>query len=440
VRLNQGLKLQIFFDTKFYNSASLNFSIFAFKYESMSFNIGQIRADFPILKQQIYNHPLIYFDNAASTQKPRQVIDAIRHYYEHDNCNIHRGVHYLSVKATEAYEESRQLIREFINAKNTHEIIFTKGATESLNLVASSFGKRFIRPGDEVITSIMEHHSNFVPWQQMCVERGAVLRVLGINEQGELDLDELNGLLNEKTRLIALTHVSNVLGTINPVKEIIALAHRHDIPVLLDGAQGVSHLPVDVQDLNCDFYCFSGHKMYAPMGIGVMYGKEKYLEELPPYQLGGEMIKDVFLDRTTFNELPFKFEAGTPNVEGVMGLRAAVSYLQEIGMEEIASYEEQLLRYATEKLAAIGGIRFFGTSHTKASLISFLIGDIHPYDAGMIIDKLGIALRTGHHCAMPLMDYLKIPGTVRASFAFYNTREEIDQLVSAVYKTMDMLQ
>jgi cysteine desulfurase/selenocysteine lyase len=406
----------------------------------MNFNIDQIRADFPILKQQIYKRPLVYFDNAASTQKPQQVIDAITHYYEHDNCNIHRGVHYLSVKATEAYEETRKEIREFINAKSTHEIIFTKGATESLNLVASSFGKRYIHPGDEVITSVMEHHSNFVPWQQMCLERGATLRVLGINDHGELDLDELKRLLNKNTRLIALAHVSNVLGTINPVNEIIAMAHLHDIPVLLDGAQGVSHLPVDVQELDCDFYCFSGHKMYAPMGVGVLYGKEKYLEEMPPYQLGGEMIKDVYLDHTTFNELPFKFEAGTPNVEGVAGLRAAVSYLENLGMENIAAYEDRLLKYATEKLSAIKGLKFFGTSPHKASLISFLIGDIHPYDAGMIIDKMGIAVRTGHHCAMPLMDFLKIPGTVRASFAFYNTIEEIDQMVSAIYKAKEMLE
>ncbi|MCX6278464.1 MAG: aminotransferase class V-fold PLP-dependent enzyme, partial [Bacteroidetes bacterium] len=293
----------------------------------MPLNIEKIRSDFPILNRQIYNRPLVYFDNAASTQKPRQVIDAIRHYYEYDNCNIHRGVHYLSVKATEAYEETRREVKEFINAKHTHEIIFTKGSTESLNLIATTFGKRFIRTGDEIITSIMEHHSNFVPWQQMCLERGAILRVVGINEKGELDIDELKGMLNEKTRMIAITHVSNVLGTINPVKEIIAMAHEMDIPVLLDGAQGVSHLPVNVQDLDCDFYCFSGHKMYAPMGTGVLYGKEKYLLELPPYQMGGEMIKDVYLDRTTFNDLPFKFEAGTPNVEGVMGLRAAIAYL-----------------------------------------------------------------------------------------------------------------
>ena len=404
----------------------------------MPLNIEKIRSDFPILNRQIYNRPLVYFDNAASTQKPRQVIEAICHYYEYDNCNIHRGVHYLSVKATEAYEETRREVKEFINAKHTHEIIFTKGATESLNLIATTFGKRYISAGDEIITSIMEHHSNFVPWQQMCLERGALLRVVGINEKGELDLDELKGMLNEKTRMIAITHVSNVLGTINPVKEIIAMAHEMDIPVLLDAAQGVSHLPVNVQDLDCDFYCFSGHKMYAPMGTGVLYGKEKYLLELPPYQMGGEMIKDVYLDRTTFNDLPFKFEAGTPNVEGVMGLRAAIAYLNNLGMDNIAAYEEKLLQYATMQLSEIPGIKFYGTAKHKASLISFLIGDIHPYDAGMIIDKMGIAVRTGHHCAMPLMDALNIPGTVRASFAFYNTTEEIDQLIKSVKKVLEM--
>jgi len=408
--------------------------------KAMNFPVGHIREDFPALHQQIYKRPLVYFDNAASTQKPRQVIDAIRYYYEHDNCNIHRGVHYLSVKATEAYEETRCEIRDFIHAGSTQEIIFTKGATESLNLVAGSFGKRYVSPGDEVITSIMEHHSNFVPWQQMCLERGATFRVASINAAGELDMEELKSMISDKTRLIALTHVSNVLGTINPVKEIVNMAHRFNIPVLIDGAQGVSHLPVDVQDLDCDFYCFSGHKMYAPMGIGVLYGKEKFLEEMPPYQMGGEMIKEVYLDHTTFNELPFKFEAGTPNVEGVMGLRAAIKYLQEIGITNIKAYEENLLAYATGRLSDIPGIRFFGTSALKASLISFMMGDIHPYDAGTLIDKMGIAVRTGHHCAMPLMDYLKIPGTVRASFAFYNTVEEIDLLISAVEKAKEMLE
>jgi len=405
----------------------------------MSFSPEKVRGDFPILQQQIYNRPLVYFDNAASTQKPRQVIDAIREYYEKDNCNIHRGVHYLSVKATEAYEETRNEVRDFIHAKSSHEIIFTKGATESLNLVASSFGKKFIKPGDEVITTIMEHHSNFVPWQQICLERNAALKVVTLNEDGGLRIEELYSMINEKTRLIALTHVSNVLGTINPVKEIVAYAHQFGIPVLIDGAQGVSHLPVDVRDMDCDFYCFSGHKMFAPMGIGVLYGKEKWLEELPPYQMGGEMIKDVYLDRTTFNELPYKFEAGTPNVEGVMGLRAAMRYLNDLGMQEIAAYEEHLLTYANDKLSEIGGIRFFGTSPHKASLVSFLIGDIHHYDAGTIIDKMGIAIRTGHHCAMPLMNYLGIPGTLRASFAFYNTIEEIDILITAIHKVKEML-
>ena len=398
----------------------------------MNFPIDQIRQEFPILDQQIYQRPLVYFDNAASTQKPRQVIEAIRHYYEHDNCNIHRGVHYLSMKATEAYEETRKIVRDFLNAANSHEVIFTKGTTESLNLIASSFGKRYLRSGDEIITTIMEHHSNFVPWQQFCLEHGVKFRVVTLNENGELNLEELKKMISEKTRLISLTHVSNVLGTINPVKEIISYAHRHDVPVLIDGAQGISHVPVDVQDMDCDFYCFSGHKMYAPMGIGVLYGKEKFLEEMPPYQLGGEMIREVFLDHTTFNELPFKFEAGTPNVEGVLGLRAAIQYLDRLGMKNIAGYENELLEYAIDKLNEIEGMRFFGVSKAKASLISFLIGDIHPYDAGTIIDKMGIAVRTGHHCAMPLMDYLKIPGTVRASFAFYNTVEEIDRLTEAI--------
>jgi len=403
-----------------------------------SFPIEKIRSDFPILHQQVYKRPLVYFDNAASTQKPRQVIDAIDHYYEHDNCNIHRGVHYLSVKATEAYEETRKEVREFINAGSTNEIIFTKGATESLNLVASSFGRRYLRSGDEVISTIMEHHSNFVPWQQICLERGARFRVAGIRENGALNLDELKSMISEKTRLIALTHVSNVLGTINPVKEIIELAHAYQIPVLIDGAQGVSHLQVDVQDMDCDFYCFSGHKMYAPMGVGVLYGKEKFLEELPPYQLGGEMIKDVYIDHTVFNELPFKFEAGTPNVEGVMGLRAAIRYLKELGMNNIAVYEADLLKYAEQKLSLVEGMRFYGSGPDKASLISFQVGDIHPYDAGTIMDKMGIAVRTGHHCAMPLMDYLKIPGTVRASFAFYNTEEEIDRLYEAILMVIKM--
>ena len=398
----------------------------------MSLNISDIRSDFPILSQTIYKRPLIYFDNAATTQKPIQVIRAISDYYELYNCNIHRGVHYLSVKATEAFEEARREIREFINAPSTHEVVFTKGASESLNLVAASFGKKFLFPGDEVITTIMEHHSNFVPWQLICEEKGAVLRVATILPDGELDLENLYSLISERTKIIALTHVSNVLGTVNPIKEIIAYAHKHGIPVLVDGAQGVSHLKVDVTDLGCDFYCFSGHKMYGPMGIGVLYGKEKWLEEMPPYQSGGEMVKDVTIEKTTFNELPFKFEAGTPNVEGVMGLRAAVKYLKDLGMDEIRAYEDKLLQRAVSSLSAISGVRFFGEAPGKASLVSFLIGDIHPFDAGTIIDKMGIAVRTGHHCAQPLIDHFGIPGTVRASFAFYNTADEIDRLAEAV--------
>ncbi len=404
----------------------------------MAFNISDIRADFPILSQTIYKRPLIYFDNAATTQKPLQVINAISDYYLHDNCNIHRGVHYLSVKATEAFEEARKEIREFINAPSTHEVVFTKGASESLNLVAASFGKKFLGPGDEVITTIMEHHSNFVPWQIICGEKGASLKVANILPDGQLDLEHLYSLITERTKIIALTHVSNVLGTINPIKDIIAFAHAKGIPVLVDGAQGVSHLSVDVTDLDCDFYCFSGHKMYGPMGIGILYGKEKWLEELPPYQSGGEMVKDVTIEKTTYNELPFKFEAGTPNVEGVMGLRAAVQYLKKLGMEEIHAYEDKLLKHAVERLSAIKDMRFFGTAPSKASLVSFLVGDIHPFDAGTIIDKMGIAVRTGHHCAQPLIDHFGIPGTVRASFAFYNTIEEIDKLADAVSRVKTM--
>ena len=404
----------------------------------MTFDPYKIREDFPILHQKIYNQQLVYFDNAASTQKPNQVIKAISDYYEKDNCNIHRGVHYLSQKATETYENTRKEVQHFINASSSHEIIFTRGTTESINLVASSFGKKYLKKDDEILISVMEHHSNFVPWQVVCQEYGAKLKFIPINEEGELKMDELKTLVNDKTRLIAITHVSNVLGTINPVREIIQYAHGFNIPVLIDGAQSISHLGVDVQDLDCDFYCFSGHKMYAPMGIGVLYGKEKYLEEMPPYQLGGEMIKEVFFDHSTFNELPFKFEAGTPNVEGVYGLHAALNYIRNIGIQNIAEYEEKLLHYATNKLLEIEGLKIIGTAKEKTSVVSFLIGDIHPYDAGTIIDKLGIAVRTGHHCAMPLMEWLKIPGTVRASFAFYNTIEEIDALADAIVMVKQM--
>jgi cysteine desulfurase / selenocysteine lyase len=402
------------------------------------FPVQKIREDFPILHQLVNNRPLVYFDNAASTQKPIQVIKAIAGYYETDNCNIHRGVHFLSQRATETYEDTRKLVQRFINAASSNEIIFTKGTTESINLVASSFGKKYLSQGDEILISIMEHHSNLVPWQQVCLERGARIRYIPIHENGELDMNAFRNLVNEKTKLIAVTHVSNVLGTINPVKEIIAYAHSFNIPVLIDGAQSIAHLGADMHDLDCDFYCFSGHKMYAPMGIGVLYGKEKFLEELPPYQYGGEMIKTVSTEFTTFNDLPFKFEAGTPNVEGVYGLHAAILYLQKLGLEDIRNYEEEILKYATTKLTHIDDIRIIGTAKDKTSVISFLIGNIHPYDAGVIIDKLGIAVRTGHHCAMPLIGWYKIPATVRVSFAFYNTNEEIDLLVDAIIKVKQM--
>lgn len=404
----------------------------------MPFPITQVRADFPILQQKVYNTPLVYFDNAASTQKPRQVIQAIVDYYEKDNCNIHRGVHYLSQKATEAYENTRKSVQKFIHARCAHEIIFTRGTTESINLVASSLGKTILGKDDEILISAMEHHSNFVPWQMLCKEKEAKLKFIPLHEDGTLNMIKFMAMVTKKTKLIAISHVSNVLGTINPIKEIIQFAHQQGIPVLVDGAQAISHTLVDVQSLDCDFYCFSGHKMYAPMGIGVLYGKEKYLEMMPPYQTGGEMIKEVFFDHSTFNDLPFKFEAGTPNVEGVYGLNAAIKYLNELGMAQIAAYEAGILKYATERISSVGDIRIIGTSAEKTSLISFLIGKIHPSDAGIIIDKLGIAVRTGHHCAMPLMDFYKIAGTIRASFAFYNTEDEVDRLVAAIITVKQM--
>ena len=403
-------------------------------------DINKIRADFPILQQNIYGKPLVYFDNAATNQKPQCVIDTLVEYYKSENSNIHRGVHYLSQKATIAFENARETVKAFINANSSSEIIFTRGTTESINLVAQSFGKKFIKEGDEVIISAMEHHSNIVPWQMICEEKKALLKVIPFFENGELDINAFENLISEKTRIIAITHVSNALGTINPIKEIIQKAHSKNIPVLIDGAQGIAHSKVDVQDLDCDFYCFSGHKIYAPMGIGVLYGKEELLNQMPPYHGGGEMIKTKRKKKTTYNDLPFKFEAGTPNVGDVLGLEKALQYINEIGIVNIAEYEEVLLNYATEKLAEIEGIRFFGTAKHKSAVISFLIGNIHPFDAGTIIDRHGVAVRTGHHCAQPLMDYFKIPGTIRASFAFYNTKEEIDVLITAVKKAKQMLE
>ena len=388
--------------------------------------------NFPILDTKVYGHPLVYLDNAATTQKPQQVIDALTGYYLTLNSNIHRGAHYLAAQATERYEEVRRKVQLFVNARNNKEIVFTRGTTESINLVASSFGRGFLKECDEVIVSGMEHHSNIVPWQLACEQVGARLKVIPFNDEGVLDMKVYESLFSQRTRLVACCHVSNTLGTVNPVKEIVRIAHDHQVPVLIDGAQAVAHMPVDVQEIGCDFYCFSGHKMYAPMGVGVMYGREEWLDKLPPYQGGGEMIKDVTFERTTYNELPFRFEAGTPSVGDVLGLGAAIDFMQQEGIENIARHEEELLNYATEKLLAIPGFRIFGTAPHKAGVISFLLGNAHPYDVGTLLDKLGIAVRTGHHCTQPVMDRYGIPGTVRASFACYTTTDDIDALVNAI--------
>lgn len=395
--------------------------------------------DFPILDTQVYNHRLVYLDNAATTQKPRAVIETLTNYYLTLNSNIHRGAHYLAAQATERYEGVRRQVQAFINARSSNEIVFTRGTTESINLVASSFGRGFLKAGDEVIVSGMEHHSNIVPWQLACELAGASLRVIPFSDEGVLDLDAYRALFSARTRIVACTHVSNTLGTINPVKEIVDIAHSHGVPVLIDGAQAVAHMKVDVQQIGCDFYCFSGHKMYAPMGVGVMYGREELLSQLPPYQGGGEMIKDVTFERTTYNELPFRFEAGTPSVGDVLGLGAAIDFMQEQGVEHIAQHEEELLHYATERLLTIPGMRLFGTAPHKAGVISFLIGEAHPYDVGTLLDKLGVAVRTGHHCTQPIMDRYGIPGTVRASFACYTTHDDVDALVAALNRIAPML-
>lgn len=395
--------------------------------------------DFPILDTQVYNHRLVYLDNAATTQKPREVIETLTNYYLTLNSNIHRGAHYLAAQATERYEEVRRKVQQLINAASSSEIVFTRGTTESINLVASSFGQAFLHSGDEVIVSGMEHHSNIVPWQLAAQRAGATLRVIPFSDQGVLDLDAYRALFSPRTRIVACTHVSNTLGTVNPVAEIVAVAHDHGVPVLIDGAQAVAHMPVDVQQLGCDFYCFSGHKMYAPMGVGVMYGREELLSQLPPYQGGGEMIKDVTFERTTYNDLPFRFEAGTPSVGDVLGLGAAIDFMQRQGIDNIGRHEEQLLRYATDRLSALPGIRLFGTAPHKAGVISFLLGDAHPYDVGTLLDKLGVAVRTGHHCTQPIMDRYGIPGTVRASLACYTTRDDIDALVDALDRIAPML-
>lgn len=402
------------------------------------FDIDTIRKDFPILKETIYGKPLVYLDNGATTQKPRSVVEKIEQGYYTLNANIHRGVHYLSQKATEAHEEARKTVQAFLNAKSSNEIIFTRGTTEAINLIASSFSDEFMEAGDEVIVSAMEHHSNIVPWQIQAARKGISLKVIPITEKGELCMDSFRNLFSERTKLVSVTHVSNVLGTVNPVTEIIEEAHKHGIPVLLDGAQAVPHTKVDVQALDVDFYVFSGHKIYGPTGIGVLYGKEEWLEKLPPYQGGGEMIASVSFEKTVFNELPFKFEAGTPDYIGSTALAEALNYVTALGIEKIAAYEDELLSYATERLNTIEGMRIFGQSKHKSCVISFLVGNIHHYDMGMLLDRLGIAVRTGHHCAEPLMRELGIEGTVRASFALYNTKKEIDTLIEGIERVRKM--
>lgn len=402
-------------------------------------NIEKIRNDFPVLNQTINKRPFVYFDNAATSQTPRQVVDAIADYYYNYNSNVHRGVHYFSQIATEKFEHTREHTSSFINAGRREEIIFTKGTTESINLVAQSFGKKYISQGDEVIVTGMEHHSNLVPWQEVCRLNNARLKILPFDDKGEIHLDELEALLSNKTKIVAVPHISNTLGTILPVKQITELAHKYNTPVLIDGAQASPHMNIDVQDIGCDFYCFSSHKMFGPTGVGILYGKFDWLEDMPPYQYGGEMIDTVSLDQSTFNEVPYKFEAGTPNVADVVAFDAAIKYIEELGFDNITTHENLLLNYATRELQQIDSLRIIGNAKNKASLISFVFDNIHPYDMGTIIDKLGIAVRTGHHCAQPVMDYYGISGTIRASFAIYNTTEEIDRLVDAINKAKEML-
>ena len=399
----------------------------------------QFRESFPILKRQVHDKPLVYLDNAATTQKPEAVLRAVEEYYRETNSNVHRGVHHLSQLATEAYEQARKTVQQFLNARHPHEIVFTRGTTEAINLVAHGFGKSILQDGDEIICSIMEHHSNIVPWQLTGAGKSPNIRVIPMHENGELDLEAYERLFSGKTKIVAVTQASNVLGTITPLKEIIRIAHSHGVPVLVDGAQGVKSCITDVQELDCDFYCFSGHKIYAPMGIGVLYGKEKMLEALPPYQGGGDMIRHVGFDRTTFNDLPFKFEAGTPNVAGAIGLQAALEFVRQYGHENLIKYESELTAYATQRLMQEDRIRIIGNAPEKAAVISFLMEPHHPTDVGTLIDFMGIAVRTGHHCCQPLMDSLGIPGTVRASFAAYNTFEEVDRLVESLRTAQKML-
>jgi len=408
-------------------------------YKLENFDIQKIRADFPLLKREVNGKPLVYLDNGATTQKPKVVIDAITNYYSDMNSNVHRGVHYLSQISTDAFEVTRRKVQEFINAKEDFEIIITKGTTDSINLVASCYGKAFIHEGDEIIISAMEHHSNIVPWQMLCEEKGAVLRVIPMNEKGELDIETYKNLLSDKTKLVSVTYVSNSLGTINPIKEIIDLAHAKNVPVFVDAAQAIQHIAIDVQELDVDFLAFSGHKMYAPTGVGVLYGKKDLLNAMPPYQGGGDMIKDVTFEKTTYNELPFKFEAGTPNIEAGICLAAAIDYINELGIDNIKAYEDDLLAYATAKIKDISGVRIIGEAAKKSSVLSFVVDGVHPYDIGVILDKLGIAVRTGHHCAQPVMDQFQIPGTVRASLAVYNTKEDVDNFIAGLKRALNML-
>lgn len=406
--------------------------------DNKELNIDQIRDDFPILSRTVYGKPLVYLDNGATTQKPRAVVEAITEEYYSVNANVHRGVHFLSQRATELHEASRETVRRFINARSTNEIVFTRGTTESINLLAYSYGEACMKAGDEVILSTMEHHSNIVPWQLLQARKGIVLKVIPMNDRGELLLDAYEKLFTERTRLVCVAHVSNVLGTVNPVKDMACTAHSHGVPILIDGAQSIPHMPVDVQELDADFYVFSGHKVYGPTGVGVLYGKEDWLDRLPPYQGGGEMIQHVSFERTTFNELPFKFEAGTPDYIGTTGLARALDYVTALGMDRIAAYEHDLTEYATRQLKQVPGMRIFGEAPEKGSVISFLVGNIHHFDMGTLLDRLGIAVRTGHHCAQPLMQRLGIEGTVRASFGLYNTRQEVDALVAGVERVSRM--
>ena len=401
-------------------------------------DVGKIRAQFPLLHQKVNGKDLVYFDNAASTQKPQVVIDALNHYYSNDNANIHRGVHYLSQEATDKFEDTRNTVKGFINAKNSCEITFTKGATDSINLVANGY-RSLLNKGDEIIISEMEHHSNIVPWQMCCEDSGATLKVIPILDDGDLDMEAFENLLSEKTKLVAITHISNALGTINPIEEIITATHKVGAKILIDGAQATPHTSVNVQELDVDYYCFSAHKMYGPTGVGVLYGKEALLDELPPYQGGGEMIKEVSFEKTTYADLPHKFEAGTPNIAGVVAFKASLDFITNLGIENIAKHEDQLVQYATEQLSTISGMQFIGEAKKRAALVSFNIEGLHPYDIGVLLDKMGIAIRTGHHCAQPIMERYNIPGTVRMSFGVYNTKEEIDICITAIKKAQTML-